>query len=69
MNEMQKEFEQADTNERLVLWRKIEDMIKSLSETIPNFGTEILYEDILFDAQSNKSSLKDIENKFSNRFF
>ncbi len=69
MNEMQKEFEQADTNGRLVLWRKIEDMIKSLSETIPNFGTEILYEDILFDAQSNKSSLKDIENKFSNRFF
>ncbi len=69
INELQKEFEQADTNERIVLWKKIENIIKNLSETIPNFGTEILYEDILFDAQSNKSSIKDIDNKFSNHFF
>lgn len=69
INEIQGEFEQADTNERLVLWKKIEDVIKNLSETIPDFGTEILYEDILFDSQNNKSSLKDIENKFSNHFF
>lgn len=69
MNELKKKFEEAGTNERLVLWKKIEDVIKNLSENIPNFGTEILYEDILFDAQNNKSSLKDIENKFSNHFF
>ncbi|WP_445477953.1 lanthionine biosynthesis protein [Lysinibacillus irui] len=69
MNELKKKFEEAGTNERLVLWKKIEDVIKNLSENIPNFGTEILYEDILFDSQNNKSSLKDIENKFSNHFF
>lgn len=65
----QVEFEHAEVGERLIIWQKIEETIKQLSESIPSFGTEILYEDVLFDSKHNESKLEDIEDKFSAAFF
>ncbi|MFD1900434.1 hypothetical protein GQR36_11330 [Enterococcus termitis] len=69
IDEKQDEFEIAEVGERLTIWQSIEEVIKQLSESIPSFGTEILYEDVLFGSKENKSNIDDIKDKFSPSFF
>lgn len=69
IEEKQRAFEIAEVEERLSIWQDIEAIIKQLSESIPSFGTEILYEDVLFGSKENKSNIDDIKDKFSQTFF
>ena len=63
-----KEFEQANIDSRVEIWEEMEKEIIDLGVDIPDFGTEILYEDILFSSQNNKTSINDVKGKFSCAF-
>lgn len=69
MNERLDEFVNCEFGNRLKHWEDIEGIIKELSVDIPSFGTEILYEDILFPTNTKDELQEAVKDKFSLRFF